>query len=58
MPPPSIWPSSHLYFGIDLASFYGALGWGNTALAMGLIIYWSAAVAIAAMRAALTIFGR
>ena len=39
-----------LYFGIDPAHFYSALGWGNTALTAGLITYWSAAVGVAAMR--------
>lgn len=41
-----------LYFGIDPARFYSALGWGNTALTAGLITYWSAAAGIAAMRPA------
>ena len=39
-----------LYFGIDPARFYSALGWGNTALTAGLITYWAAAVGIAVMR--------
>lgn len=38
-----------LYFGIDAACFYSALGWGNTALTAGLFTYWAAAVGIAAM---------
>ena len=38
-----------LYFGIDPARFYSALGWGNTALTAGLFLYWAAAVGIAAM---------
>jgi hypothetical protein len=38
-----------LYFGIDAARFYSALGWGNTALTAGLFLYWAAAVGIAAM---------
>ena len=38
-----------LYFGIDAARFYSALGWGNTALTAGLFLYWVAAVGIAAM---------
>jgi hypothetical protein len=33
-----------LYFGIDAARFCSALGWGNTALTAGLILYWAAAV--------------
>jgi len=41
-----------LFFGIDPARFYSALGWGNTALTAGLITYWAAAVGIAAMRQA------
>jgi hypothetical protein len=41
-----------LFFGIDPARFYGALGWGNTALTAGLLTYWSAAVGIAAIRRA------
>jgi len=44
--------SERMYFGIDPAHFYSALGWGNTALTAGLITYWSAAVGIAAMRRA------
>ncbi|HKA95134.1 MAG TPA: hypothetical protein VKD66_02625, partial [Streptosporangiaceae bacterium] len=39
-----------LYFGMDPARFYSALGWGNTALTAGLITYWAAAVGIAVMR--------
>jgi hypothetical protein len=38
-----------LYFGTDAAAFYSALGWGNTALTSGLLLYWVAAVGIAAM---------
>jgi hypothetical protein len=38
-----------LYFGIDAARFYSALGWGNTALTAGLFLYWAAAVGVAAM---------
>ena len=41
-----------LFFGMDPARFYSALGWGNTALTAGLITYWAAAVGIAAMRRA------
>jgi hypothetical protein len=41
-----------LYFGIDAARFYSALGWGNTALTAGLFLYWAAAVGVAAMRPA------
>src|SRR5215468_5828053 len=41
-----------LYFGMDPARFYSALGWGNTALTAGLITYWAAAVGIAVMRQA------
>jgi tetrahydromethanopterin S-methyltransferase subunit E len=37
-----------LYFGIDAARFCSALGWGNTALTAGLILYWAAAVGVAA----------
>lgn len=38
-----------LYFGIDAAQFYSALGWGNTAVTAGLILYWTAASGIATM---------
>jgi hypothetical protein len=38
-----------LYFGIDAARFYSALGWGNTALTAGLFLYWAAAVGLAAL---------
>jgi hypothetical protein len=38
-----------LYFGIDAAAFYSALGWGNTALTAGLFLCWVAAVGIAAL---------
>ena len=37
-----------LYFGIDAARFCSALGWGNTALTAGLILYRAAAVGVAA----------
>ena len=38
-----------LYFGIDAARFYSALGWGNTALTAGLFLYWAVAAGVAAM---------
>jgi hypothetical protein len=38
-----------LYFGIDAARFYSALGWGSTALTAGLFVYWAAAVGVAGM---------
>jgi len=41
-----------LFFGIDPARFYSALGWGNTALTAGLPTYWAAAAGIAVMRQA------
>jgi hypothetical protein len=36
-----------LYFGKDAATFYSALGWGNTALTASLIVYWVLAAGVA-----------
>ena len=36
-----------LYFGKDAATFYSALGWGNTALTASLIAYWVLAAGVA-----------
>jgi hypothetical protein len=36
-----------LYFGKDAATFYSALGWGNTALTASLVGYWVLAVGVA-----------
>jgi hypothetical protein len=39
-----------LYFGLDEASFYSALGWGNTALTASLFGYWVGAAGISLLR--------
>ena len=39
-----------LFFGTDVTHFYSAYGWGNSALAGSLIIWWMLAVSIALLR--------
>lgn len=39
-----------MYFGIDAAQFYSAVGWGNSALVASFIAYWILAVGIALLR--------
>ncbi len=39
-----------LFFGTDVTHFYSAHGWGNSALAGSLIIWWMLAVSIALLR--------
>ena len=39
-----------LFFGTDVTQFYSAHGWGNSALAGSLIIWWMLAVSIALLR--------
>ncbi len=39
-----------LYFGTSAATFYSALGWGNTAVTASLISYWILAVSIVLIR--------
>ena len=41
-----------LYFGDNAATFYSALGWGNTALTASLISWWIFAVAVVLLRKA------
>jgi hypothetical protein len=40
-----------LYFGMDPAQFYSAVGWGNTALTGSLVIWWAVAASIGALSA-------
>jgi hypothetical protein len=39
-----------LFFGADAASFYTALGWGNSALTASLVCYWAGAAGLALLR--------
>jgi len=39
-----------LFFGTDVTHFYSAHGWGNSALAGSLIIWWMLAISIALLR--------
>ena len=39
-----------LYFGTNAATFYSALGWGNTALVASLMAYWIMAAGVAMLR--------
>ncbi|HEY2794929.1 MAG TPA: hypothetical protein VGJ28_21395 [Micromonosporaceae bacterium] len=39
-----------LFFGADAASFYTALGWGNSALTASLLCYWAGATGLAMLR--------
>lgn len=39
-----------LFFGKDVTAFYSADGWGNSALAASLIVYWTFAAAVVLLR--------
>lgn len=39
-----------LFFGTDAADFYSAVGWGNTAMAAALVVYWALAVGITVLK--------
>jgi len=39
-----------LYFGRDAAQFYSAVGWGTTAFAPGVIVWWILAVSVTMLR--------
>ncbi len=41
-----------LYFGNNAATFYSALGWGNTAMTASLITYWALFAGVASLRRA------
>jgi hypothetical protein len=41
-----------LFFGTDVTQFYSAHGWGNSALAGSLIIWWMLAVSVVLLRSA------